>query len=130
MSNAKLQNDLNAVVVSVNDLLVASETIHALPENDRDWEGRSIAMVRLFKGAPLKAMAVECRLRAMSRIVESGALPGWAMPPSSDGAVSIAEPVWSATATEPLVVEEPEAYFDRAGFLTRVLLLAESEGNA
>lgn len=130
MSNGKLQNELNAVAVTVADLREAGEAIHALPLENRDWQGRAMAMVRLFKGQPNKSMAVECRLTAMSRMLQSGTLPGWSMPPSSDGSVNVAEPVWIATATEPLVLEERDAHFDPASFLNKVLLLAKAEGNA
>jgi len=118
------------VAVTVADLREAGEAIHSLPLGDRDWEGRAMAMVRLFKGEPNKSMAVECRLTAMSRMLQSGTLPGWSTPASSDGSVNVAEPVWLATATEPLILEERDAYFDPASFLNKVLLLAQAEGNA
>jgi hypothetical protein len=36
----KLAAELNAVHVTVKDLLRASEEVHKLPEGERDWEGR------------------------------------------------------------------------------------------
>ncbi|WP_454828840.1 hypothetical protein [Pseudoxanthomonas wuyuanensis] len=130
MSIAKRQNDLNAVIVTVADLRSASEAVHALLPEDRDWEGRLMAMVRLFPGNPDKGLAVEYRLVAMARMLEAGVLPGWATPEASDGSMLIAEPVWTATATEPIILGKHEARFDQRSFLTRVLSMAAPEGNA
>jgi len=130
MSDAKLQNELNAVSISVDELLLATEEVHKLPPEDRNWEGRLHTMARLFHSSPRKGLAIEYRLVAMNRMLEAGVLPGWATPQDSDGAVRVAEPVWEATAIEPLILGEREAHFDQASFLRRVLLLAEPEGNA
>ena len=130
MSNGKIQNEVNAVKVTVEDLLNATDEVHKLAPDDRNWEGRLHAMTRLFKGQPRKAMSVEYRLVAMSCLLEDGILPGWATPTSSDGSVQVAQAVWEAAASEPLIVEDPEAYFDKHSFLQRVLSLAEPEGHA
>lgn len=130
MSTSKLQSDLNAVTITVADLLLASKEVHDLPKEDRDWEGRLMTMVRLFPGNPHKGLAVEHRLVAMSRILEAGVLPGWALPETPDGATFIAEPVWVATATEQLILGKHEARFNQQSFIDRVLSLAEPEGNA
>ena len=121
---------LNSVRITIDDLLFVTEEVHKLPPEDRDWEGRLHLMVRLFKGEPDKAMAIEKRLVAMSTLVASGSLPHWALPEAPDGSVNIAEPVWLATATEPLLLTERDAYFEPESFLERVLSLAEPDGNA
>lgn len=130
MSTAKLQNELNAVTITVEDLLLATDEVHKLPPEDRNWEGRLHVMARLFHGTPRKGLSIEYRLVAMTKMIEAGTLPGWAMPQAADGSVQIAEPVWKATALEPLILEESDAYFDQDSFLNRVLSMAEPEGNA
>lgn len=130
MSIAKLQNELNSVKITVDDLLLASREAHKLPPDDRNWEGRLHLMSRLFRGTPRKGLSIEHRLIAMTRLIEAGVLPGWAVPQASDGSVNIAEPVWMAAAIEPLILGEDEAFFDQDSFLARVLSMAEPEGNA
>ena len=125
-----MQKELNAANVTVGDLQLASDAVHQLPPEDRDWEGRLHAMIRLVPGNPDKGLAIEYRLVAMSRMLEAGVLPGWALPQAPDGSMLVSESVWAATATEPLILEEREARFDHAGFLSRVLSLAGPEGNA
>lgn len=122
--------NLNAVKVTVSDLRRASDAVHALPEGERDWEGRLIAMVRLFPKQPDKGLSVEHRLAAMAKMVAGGALPGWSMPEAPDGSTMIAEAVWLAAASEPLVLSERDATFDCARFRARVLSLAQPEGSS
>lgn len=120
---------LNTVRVTLDDLLLATREVHKLSPEDRDWEGRLHLMVRLFKGEPNKGMAVEHRLMAMNKLITSGVLPHWALPETPDGSTQIAEPVWLATASEPLLLGEREAYFEPTSFLNRVLSLAEPDGH-
>ena len=46
----KMTAELNSVQVTLDDLLCVTREVHSLPESDRDWEGRTHLMVRLFKG--------------------------------------------------------------------------------
>lgn len=124
------EDELNKIHITIEDLLFVSEEVHKLPEKDRDWEGRMHLMVRLFKGEPNKSMAIDYRLTAMSELIASGSLPHWALPIDDAGATNIAEPVWLAAATEPLIFKEYGAYFESTGFINRVLSLAKPEGNA
>lgn len=126
----KITAEINAVRVTSDDLLLASREVHKLPPEDRDWEGRLHLMVRLFQGEPDKARAVEYRLLAMSRLLESGVLPHWVQPKAADGSVQIAEPVWATAATAPLMLGKRDPYFDPRSFIERVLALAEPDGNA
>lgn len=130
MSTGKLEKELNAVTITVEDLLLASDEVHKLPPEERNWKGRLHVMARLFHDTPSKGLSIEYRLVAMTKMIEAGALPGWAVPQVSDGSVQIAEPVWKATALEPLIFEENDAYFDQNSFLNRVLSMAKPEGNA
>jgi hypothetical protein len=63
-------------------------------------------------------------------MIESGELPGWALPKEYDGSVAIVEPVWVVTAMKPLILVEDQAMFTKASFLEKVLASAEAEGNA
>lgn len=92
---------VNSVHVSAEDLLSASEEVHKLPAEDRDWEGRAHLLARLFSGEGDKAFAIETRLSAMSKLIASGSLPHWSRPMGADGAALIAKPVFIAAATEP-----------------------------
>ncbi len=130
MSEAKLQADLNSVAVTIEDLRRATDEVHKLAPKDRNWEGRLHTMARIFKGEPRKALVVEYRLVAMTRLLEARVLPAWALPEAPDGSVAVAEPVWAATAIEPLVFGEDDAHFEPKRFVERVLSLAEPEGNA
>jgi hypothetical protein len=127
---ARMTAELNAVRVTIDDLLLASREVHKLPPEDRDWEGRLHLMVRLFQSEPDKARAVEYRLIAVTKLLESGVLPHWVLPTAADGAVQIAEPVWATAATAPLLLGEHDPYFDPQSFTERVLALAEPDGNA
>ena len=127
---ANMAAQLNSAHITIDDLLLATEEVHKLPPEDRGWEGRLHLMVRLFKGEPDKGLAIEKRLVAMSTLIDSGSLPHWALPEAPDGSVRIAEPVWLAAATEPLLLTERDAYFEPTSFLERVLSFAEPDGNA
>jgi hypothetical protein len=121
---------VNSVRVSAEDLLLASDEVHKLPAQDRDWEGRAHLLARLFSGESDKAFAIETRLSAMSKLIASGSLPYWCHPTDADGATLIAEPVFVAAATEPILFSEADAYFNEAAFVERVLELADEEGHA
>lgn len=126
----EVEKRINSAGVTAEDLQKATEHVHQLPPEGRNWQGRIHAMARAFMGEPEKALAVEYRLVAMSRMLEAGHLPGWATSKDADGAMTVAGPVWEAAAAEPLMFGEGEPYFDKARFLDRVLLLVEPEGNA
>lgn len=130
MSDDKLADELNAVTVTVGDLILAAKEVHKLTLEEDDDEGRLIAVAHLFKDTPNKALAVEQRLIAMASMLDAGVLPGWTTPVAADGSVRIAQEVLKATATEPLIFNESQAHFDAARFSARVLSLAEPEGRA
>jgi len=121
---------LNSVEVSMQDLLQASAQIHELPEEQRDFEGRALVMLRLFPGQTDKCQAVEYRLQAMSELVSRGALPGWATPRAATDVFEIAEAVWLATASERLLMLDGRPAFASDAFVRRVLEMAPSEGSA
>jgi hypothetical protein len=125
-----IEKHINSVVVTIQDLLNATEEIqNSVPEN-RNWEGRTHILALMFKGQPHKAMSIDSRLSAMSSMVESGKLPGWALPEQEDGSYLIAEPVWEATATEEISFIDNLPCFNESSFLQKILSNAEAEGNA
>ena len=125
-----IENTINRVEITVDDLLAAAEQVRQLPAENRNGLGRALCMAMIFKENHHKAMAVDSRLVAMNDMVKGGHLPGWAVPEGEDGSISIAEPVWEATAKEPLIFIDNEGAFNRKSFLNRILLCAEPEGNA
>jgi len=125
-----VEESINSIEITIEDLLEATEAVHQLPPEDRNWEGRAYLMAMMFKGQPHKAMSVDSRLTAMSAMIESGKLLGWALPDQDDGSHSVAEPVWQVTATEPLKFVDNQPCFDEPSFLEKILSCAEAEGNA
>ena len=75
-------------------------------------------------------LAIEERIVAMSALISKGDLPGWVVPDENDGAMKIAEPVWMAAASEPLLFKETGAYFETTKFLDYILTIAEPDGNS
>jgi hypothetical protein len=130
MDDTRFLEELNSISITLEDLRRATDEVHKLAPGDRNVEGRLFTMARVFKGQPKKGLAVEFRLVAMTRMLEAEVLPGWVLPKQPDGSVAVSEPVWLATASEPLVPGPDEPTFEQKSFLARVLSLAEAEGNA
>lgn len=93
-----IEESINSVEVTIDDLLEATED-HQLPPEDRNWKGRAHLMAMMFKGQPHKAMSIDSRLTAMSAMIESGKLLGWALPEQENGSYNIVERVWQVTST-------------------------------
>lgn len=121
---------MQMATVTMEDLLLATEEVHRLPSERRDFEGRAIAMIQLFPGEPDKVFAIENRLSALNDLILKGVLPHWSLPKDEEGAIAIAEPVWRATAEQPILIDGNEAYFEETSFLECVLANAEPEGEA
>lgn len=129
-STANLIARVNTVDVSVDDLLLASDEIHKLAPDQRDWEGRAICTARLFRGEHYKAFAVTSRLEAMAKLISSGELPNGLTPETADGGRMIAEPLFLAAAKEPILFTEKEPFFNAQSFIEFVLKHAEADGHA
>ena len=125
-----IEEQINSVRVSAEELLEATNEVQKLPEDSKNWEGRTHILVKIFKGQPHKAMSVDSRLTAMSTMIDSGKLPGWALPEQEDGSFNVAEPVWQAAASEKLKFINNLPCFDEGDFLESVLSYAMPEGNA
>ena len=124
------EHNLNSVEVTIDELLYAIDEVHKLPVEQRTRVGRSHLMAKIFQGQLHKALSVESRLIAMGEMIETGKLPGWALPEKEDGSYRIAESVWQATATEPLNFVDAQPHFNVTEFLNKVLSYSIPEGNA
>lgn len=124
------ENNINSVEVTMNDLLTASESVQKLMPEDKNWEGRARILSIIFKGHSHKAMSVDARITALSAMIRSGKLPGWALPEKEDGVYSISHVVWLVAARESLKFTNNRPSFDEISFLQNVLSCSESMGNA
>ena len=121
---------LNSVVVSVEDLVLASDEIHNLPPEQRNWEGHTNCVARLFIGQHYKAFAVHSRLQAMAALITSGKLPLSLVTEMSDGGRVLPEPIFAAAAKEPILFTEKEPFFNAECFIEAVLRNSEVDGHA
>jgi len=119
---------LNAVPVSVDDLLRTAAAIHRLAADNRNWKLRAMCAARLFEDdGKDKAYAVTARLEAMAQLVETDELPVAFAPRCADGSRMLAESVFKAAAIEPLLQAGSACYFDPDRFLACVLRHADLE---
>jgi hypothetical protein len=127
---ANLIAGLNSVAVSVEDLVLASHEVHNLPPEQRNWEGRTTCVARLFKGQHYKAFAVHSRLQAMAALITSGKLPLALVAEMSDGGRMVAEPIFVAAAKEPILFTDKEPFFNAESFIEAVLRHSGVDGHA
>ena len=74
-----IEKRVNSAKVTKEDLLEVSEALRGLPEENRDFEGRAILVLKIFPGESDKCMAIDLRSKAMDQMIESGMLPGWVL---------------------------------------------------
>ena len=118
--------DLNSTRVELDKLILAMRTVHELPTEKRDLEGRMLAIIHLFVGnTPQKYQAIYYRRVGLSKRLTSGDLPYFASPEGPDGLVLLQGAVGQAAASKPLLFSAPEVYSDSKCFQDRVLSLAE-----
>ncbi len=121
---------LNSERFSSDDLLEISDAVHDLPEDRRDWEGRTFLLVNRFPKQHYRAMAADYRLMAMSALIAKNILPLGVLPQAPDGSHMVGESVFEAAALEPLLFRGNEPYFEPESFRQRVLELTETDGKA
>ena len=121
---------LNSVAVSVEDLVLASDEVHHLPPEQRNWEGRTTCVARLFEGQHYKAFAVHSRLQAMAALITSGKLPQAFVDEMGDGGRMVAEPIFMAAAKEPILFTEEAPFFNAESFIEAVLRHSGVDGHA
>lgn len=123
-ATAHLIARLNAVSVTVEDLLLASAEIKTLPLKECNREARTHVLARMFKGQGYKAIAVGFRLEAMARVIRSGRIRRWVLPNI------VCEVVFLAAAKEPILFTKNEWFFEQDSFVTSVLEHAHVDGHA
>lgn len=121
---------LNSVAVSVEDLVLASDEVHHLPPEQRNWEGRTTCVARLFEGQHYKAFAVHSRLQAMAALITSGKLPQALVDEMGDSGRMVAEPIFMAAAKEPILFTEEAPFFNAESFIEAVLRHSGVDGHA
>lgn len=129
-TNADLLAHLNSIAVSVEDLIIASDEVHKLPPAQRNWEGQTTCVARLFKGQRYKAFAVHSRLQAMAALITSGKLHLALVAETRDGGRMVVEPIFIAAAKEPILFAETEPFFNADAFIDAVLRHSEVGGHA
>jgi hypothetical protein len=120
----------NSVSVTVEELILAAAAIHKLPYVERDLRGRTQCLAEMFTGQGYKVLAVFARLEAMVKIIRSGRVSHWASPEAPDGGSQVADPVFLAAVSEPILFAEYESYFEPESFIASVLENAAVDGHA
>jgi hypothetical protein len=122
------EEDIMSIVIEPSEFLGIYIGLNNLPKSDRNFEGRTLYMIKEFPGQPELGMSVEYRLIAMAEEIDAGALPGWVTEKQPDGSLFVSEPVLRAAATEPLFFEGNNPRFNRENFVKSILLISEPEG--
>lgn len=130
-SDRKFIDRINRVAVTKEEVLeFVRETSELAPEL-RDYTGFSLTAIQLHPGNVDKVGALMFRMEALTRLIASPAMKGWTYPEALDGATWTSEPVFAATAVEPLIIDqEGQPAFEPESFSRRVLELAEVDEEA
>ena len=120
----------NAVLVSVDDMFLASAEIHKLPVETCNREARTRCLKRVFGERSDMVFVVNARLEAMARLVGAGKLPYGVLPTGVANLNLIADPVFLAAAKLPLLFRGQESYFEPEPFAVFVLENAKAHGRA
>lgn len=119
---------LNAVSVEQNELRKLVGEANKQRGNFQPGGGLYL-IARHYSGNPEKAQALYFRMEALANLLQTeGYLPGWTLPPTTDGAISTQLAVFVAATQEPLIRVGNDIGFDKTSFLDRILALAEVEG--
>ncbi len=125
-SDRRFLKRVNAVAVTKDEVLeLARESGDLRPEH-RDFEGLTITAIRLHPGNVEKVNALMYRFEALARLVESPVMRGWTYPTTPDGATWTSEPVFAATAVQPVILIDGKPSFEPESFSQKVLELAEA----
>jgi hypothetical protein len=123
-------SDLNSVNLKTSELLrVIEVTVKSRKGGRRGHIMGTIATIRNLSYSS-KATAIIARLQALARMAEKGELKYWILAEETDFSPTIAHrALISAAARHPLSLRNGEFVFERESFLSKVLELAEPEGN-
>ncbi|MEK6407709.1 MAG: hypothetical protein AABN34_12155 [Acidobacteriota bacterium] len=111
---------INSTPVSKEEIFEVLTEIHELDEEERDWEGRAITIIRLHSEEPGKAESLQFRIEALARLITNEGTSGWTLP-LPNGAVATQHSVFSAAGVEPLIKKDGQLEFDRERFFEKAL---------
>jgi hypothetical protein len=120
--------------VKAKTLQRAVAVLAELDVEDRDFEGRVIAIIRALnedgsdRSQPHLAAAIEFRLEAFARLSQRPELKAWSLPGDVEGMMHVQHVVWKAVAAEPLRVEGNRPAFDADSFFRRLTALSDAAG--
>jgi hypothetical protein len=126
----KVLERVNRTSVTKNDILQFITELANREADDRDFEGRTILLIRLQRGNPDKVLSIEFRMEALAQLFGGAEPKAWTLPPLPDGAIPTAEPVFAAAAEQPLIEVDGRPAFERDTFFAKVLELAAVAGHS
>lgn len=130
-SDRGLLRRINKVSITKDDVLEFVRETGELDPESRDFTGLSVTAIRLHPGDVDKVGALMFRMEALARLIESPHMKGWTYPKAPDGGTWTSEPVFAATAVQPLILNEAgKPAFEPRSFMHKVLELAELDEEA
>jgi len=123
---ANLIARVNSVSTTGAELMLASAEVQKLPVETCDREERIHCLAQMFEWHPSKASVVNLRLEGMAQLIAAGKIPScWVRPNMAR------DTVFSAAATEPLLLDANNAwFFEPESFLAFLLATEEGDGHA
>lgn len=122
---AKMLRGINATRFTGAELMRFANKVHRLKSKDRDFDGRVIIALRLFKGDHDRVMSAVFRMEALARIISEGRLEGWSKPGDKEG-MSLSNPaLFDAAGEVPVRIIKNKFEFSRATILKKVFQIAK-----
>jgi len=132
---------VNECPVPVQLLEGALRAFAALPAEDRDFEGRTLALFRLMDELEIPdgienrgdmSISIEFRLEALAHLRDSPAYQAWSMRTSNEVIDLIHQDLLAVAAVEPVIGGENQrtVRFDENRFFERVLKISKVGGRA
>ena len=127
--NSKMIERLNSVIVTSEELSKVLDEADKLHRNGNDVPGGGLYLIAsMFKGQPLRAQAIYFRMESLAKIIEDKSALGWTLGKDENGAVLTRQEFIDVAAVFPLSEVDGDIGFEKSGFLSKALELAESEG--
>ncbi len=122
---ARMLRGINSTNLAGSELMEFATRVHRLKPKDRDFEGRVITAIKLFKGDSDKVMSAMFRMEALARIISQDRLEGWVKPADKKG-MSLTNPVlFEAAGQVPLRIIKNKFEFSRTTLLRKVFQIAK-----
>ncbi len=127
--HSKMLARLNSIVVTSEELSKVLDEADKLHKSGNDEAGGGLYLIAsMFKGQPLRAQAIYIRMESLAKIIESKSAPGWTLGKNENGLVLTRQELIDVAAVFPLSEVDEDIGFEKNGFLSKALELAESEG--